>query len=169
MNRRTFLLSSLASSALCRPLSALAETQQQLALREKLMHDPLRPQFHLLPKANWMNDPCAPRWFDGQYHMFFQYNPHAAIWGDIHWAHAISPDMIHWQHLPLALSPTPGSSDAYGCFTGSVLPGLDVPAILYTGVTKVPPQSEPIRGEGIREVQCLATSSDPDLRVWSKL
>jgi beta-fructofuranosidase len=169
MNRRTFLLSSLASSALCRPLSALAETQQQIALREKLMHDPLRPQFHLLPKANWMNDPCAPRWFDGQYHMFFQYNPHAAIWGDMHWAHAISPDLIHWQHLPLALSPTPGSSDAYGCFTGSVLPGLEVPAILYTGVTKVPPQSETIRGEGIREVQCLATSTDPDLRVWSKL
>ena len=61
MNRRTFLVSSLASTALCRPLHLLAETQQQIALREKLMHDPLRPQFHLLPKANWMNDPCAPR------------------------------------------------------------------------------------------------------------
>src|ERR1700732_700586 len=158
MNRRTFLVSSLASSAFCavqgRPLSALAETEQQAALREKLMRDPLRPQFRLLPRANWMNDPCAPRFFRGQYHMFFQYNPNAAVWGDMHWAHAVSPDLIHWKHLPVALSPTPGSYDAYGCCTGSVRPGADVPSILYTGVVKCPPHDETIRGEGVREVQC---------------
>ncbi len=141
----------------------------EAALREKLMHDPLRPQFHLLPRANWMNDPCAPRFFGGQYHMFFQYNPGAAVWGDMHWAHAVSPDLIHWKHMPVALSPTPGGSDAYGCFTGSVLPGAEVPTILYTGVTKTSPDRETIRGEGIREVQCLATSTDPDLRTWTKL
>jgi beta-fructofuranosidase len=173
MNRRTFLASSLASSALCamhaRPLYALAETEQQAALREKLMRDPLRPQFHLLPAANWMNDPCAPRFFGGQYHMFFQYNPGAAVWGDMHWAHAVSPDLIHWKHLPIALSPTFGSFDAAGCFTGSVLPGAEVPTILYTGVTRSSPQRETIRGEGLREVQCLATSTDPDLRTWRKL
>ena len=97
------------------------------------MRDPLRPQFHLLPRANWMNDPCAPRFFRGQYHMFFQYNPGAAVWGDMHWAHAVSPDLIHWKHLPVALSPTLGGYDAAGCFTGSVLPGAEVPTILYTG------------------------------------
>jgi beta-fructofuranosidase len=137
------------------------------ALREKLMHDPFRPQFHLLPKANWQNDPCAPRFFRGQYHMFFQYNPGAAVWGDMHWAHSISPDLIHWKHLPVALSPTPGSYDSFGCFTGSVLPGAEVPTILYTGVTRSSPET--IRGEGLREVQCLATSTDPDLRSWKKL
>ncbi len=131
------------------------------------MRDPLRPQFHLLPKANWMNDPCAPRFFRGQYHMFFQYNPGAAVWGDMHWAHAVSPDLIHWKHMPVALSPTPGSYDAFGCFTGSVLPGAEVPTILYTGVTQSSPET--IRGEGLREVQCLATSTDPDLRTWKKL
>src|ERR1700722_13993410 len=140
MNRRKFLASSLASSALCamhvRPLHALTETEQQAALRDKLMGDPLRPQFHLLPRANWMNDPCAPRFFRGQYHMFFQYNPGAAVWGDMHWAHATSPDLIHWEHKPVALSPTPGSYDAYGCFTGSVLAGAEIPSILYTGVTR---------------------------------
>jgi beta-fructofuranosidase len=99
--------------------------------------------------------------------MFFQYNPHAAVWGDMHWNHATSPDLIHWKHQPLALSPTPGSYDAFGCFTGSVLPGADIPTILYTGVTKSNPET--IRGEGLREVQCLATSTDPDLRVWTKL
>ncbi|MGA7399089.1 MAG: glycoside hydrolase family 32 protein, partial [Candidatus Sulfotelmatobacter sp.] len=61
-----------------------------------------------------MNDPCAPRFFRGHYHMFLQYNPGAAVWGDMHWAHAISPDLIHWKHMPLALSPTPGFYDAYG-------------------------------------------------------
>jgi beta-fructofuranosidase len=173
MNRRGFLFSSLASSAMCafrsRLVRALDETGQLAALREKLIRDPLRPQFHLLPPANWMNDPCAPRFFRGRYHMFFQYNPGAAVWGDMHWAHAVSPDLIHWKHLPVALSPTPGSYDAYGCFTGSVLPGVDVPSILYTGVTQCSPQEETIRGEGVREVQCLATSTDPELGRWTKL
>ncbi|WP_161557416.1 glycoside hydrolase family 32 protein [Acidisarcina polymorpha] len=133
------------------------------------MHDPLRPQFHLLPRANWMNDPCAPRFFRGEYHMFFQYNPGAAVWGDMHWGHAKSSDLIHWTHLPIALSPTRGSYDAFGCFTGSALPGMEIPTILYTGVTKVTPDQETIRGEGIREVQCMATSEDESLRLWKKL
>lgn len=180
MDRRRFLVSSLASSALCalgdQAPAALAEGLWQVAspagelapeLRDKLMNDPFRPQFHLLPRANWMNDPCAPRFHRGEYHMFFQYNPHAAIWGDMHWNHATSPDLIHWKHQPIAIAPTPGSFDAYGIFTGSVLPDADIPTVLYTGVTKAAPET--IRGEGIHEVQCLATSTDPDLRVWKKL
>jgi beta-fructofuranosidase len=178
MDRRRFLVSSLASSALCAvagtssrswagALPLASEGDLTPALREKLRNDPFRPQFHLLPRANWMNDPCAPRFHRGQYHMFFQYNPNAAVWGDMHWNHATSPDLIHWRHQPLALAPTPGGYDAFGCFTGSVLPGMDVPTILYTGVTKSSPET--IRGEGLREVQCLATSTDPDLRVWKKL
>jgi beta-fructofuranosidase len=179
MDRRKFLASSLASTALCavarKPSAAFAaslapteeETDLTQALLEKLRNDPFRPQFHLLPRANWMNDPCAPRFHRGQYHMFFQYNPNSANWGDMHWNHATSPDLIHWKHQPIALAPTPGSYDAFGCFTGSVLPGMDVPTILYTGVTKSSPET--IRGEGLREVQCMATSTDPDLRVWKKL
>ena len=164
MNRRIFLVSSGAFCAtLGNALRAFAQAALPAALREKLMRDPFRPQFHLLPRANWQNDPCAPRFFRGQYHMFFQYNPGAAVWGDMHWAHAVSPDLIHWKHMPVALSPTPGSYDAFGCFTGSVLPGADVPTILYTGVTRSSPET--IRGEGLREVQCLATSTDPDLRT----
>jgi beta-fructofuranosidase len=178
MNRRRFLVSSLASTALGAvrggSLHAFAQAPQALpalspALREKLMRDPLRPQFHLLPRANWMNDPCAPRFFRGKYHMFFQYNPGAAVWGDMHWAHAVSPDLIYWKHLPVALSPTLGGDDASGCFTGSVLPGAHVPTILYTGVARSSPDQATIRGEGLREVQCLATSTDPDLLKWEKM
>jgi beta-fructofuranosidase len=183
MNRRRFLVTSVATSALCavrdRTCSALSEALQQAAapveeelspmLREKLRRDPLRTQFHLLPKANWMNDPCAPRFFRGHYHMFFQYNPGAAVWGDMHWSHAISSDLIHWRHMPVALSPTAGSYDAFGCFTGSVLPGGEGASILYTGVTRSSAELETIRGEGLREVQCLATSMDADLRTWQKV
>ncbi len=102
--------------------------------------------------------------------MFLQHNPDAAVWGNMHWAHAISSDLIHWEHMPLALSPTPGFYDAYGCWTGSMLPGGgDTASILYTGVTKSSVELETIRGKGLREIQCLATSTDPDLRTWKKL
>ncbi len=176
INRRRLILSGVASAVVDRVsrsslLSAKTPGSGPLPpeLREKLMHDPLRPQFHFLPRANWMNDPCAPRFFRSQYHLFYQYNPEAAVWGDMHWGHAQSPDLIHWTHLPVALSPTPGSYDAFGCFTGSVVPGMETPTILYTGVTRCSPGRETIRGEGLREVQCLATSDDPALRVWKKL
>ena len=49
------------------------------------MDDPLRPQYHLMPIKNWLNDPNGPVYYNGYYHMFFQYNPNAAVWGDIHW------------------------------------------------------------------------------------
>lgn len=171
MDRRKFLVRSLASSLACSTFAkpwAKPSWGLPPALREQLMQDPLRPQFHLLPAANWMNDPCAPRFFGGEYHMFFQYNPGAAVWGDMHWAHAKSPDLIHWTHLPIALSPTPGSYDASGCFTGSVLPGTEAPTILYTGVTRSTPDQETIRGERLREVQCMAVATDPGLLTWKK-
>jgi beta-fructofuranosidase len=71
--------------------------------------------------------------------------------------------------MPMALSPTAGSDDAYGCFTGSVLPGGEGASILYTAVSKSSVELETIRGKGLREVQCLATSMDADLRTWKKL
>jgi beta-fructofuranosidase len=67
--------------------------------------DPRRPQYHLLPAANWMNDPNGPIYWNGQYHMFYQYNPNGAFWGDMHWGHTMSSDMVHWKHLPFALFP----------------------------------------------------------------
>ena len=88
-------------------------------LAKRLANDPLRPQCHLLPAANWMNDPNGPIYWHGNYHMFYQYNPDGAFWGDMHWGHAISQDMVHWKHLPVALAPTPGGPDADGCFTGT--------------------------------------------------
>jgi beta-fructofuranosidase len=139
-------------------------------LQSRLAADPLRPQFHLLPAKNWMNDPNGPIFWNGAYHMFFQYNPNAAVWGDMHWAHAISPDMIHWRHLPIALAPTPGWADADGCFTGSAVDDHGTATFIYTGVQKSSPELATLRDgkQNLREVQCLATSDDSRLRTWTK-
>jgi len=117
-----------------------------------------------------MNDPNGPIFWNGQYHMFFQYNPNAAVWGDMHWNHAVSDDMIHWKHLPIALAPTPGWADADGCFTGSAVNDNGVATILYTGVQAVSKDQATLRdgNHNYRETQCLATSNDPDLLKWEK-
>jgi beta-fructofuranosidase len=172
-SRRKFLRTSAFATLLAanaRVINAVAINQDEDALRTRLAGDPLRPQFHLLPVRNWMNDPNGPIYWKGAYHMFFQYNPNAAVWGDMHWAHAGSSDMIHWRHLPVALAPTPGSDDADGCFTGSAVDDRGTATILYTGVKTSTPDRATLK-DGVhtfREVQCLATSSDPDLRTWAK-
>jgi beta-fructofuranosidase len=139
-------------------------------LQSRLAADPLRPQFHLLPARNWMNDPNGPIFWNGMYHMFFQYNPNAAVWGDMHWAHAVSPDMIHWRHLPIALAPTPGWADADGCFTGSAVDDRGTATFIYTGVKTSPPETATLHDgvHNFRETQCLATSDDAQLRTWTK-
>jgi beta-fructofuranosidase len=177
LDRRQFL-SKTAKSAAAYALAkaALAQSTELAAphssseLAAKLVADPRRPQFHLLPAANWMNDPNGPIYWKGRYHMFFQYNPNAAIWGDMHWAHAISPDMIHWKHLPVALAPTPGGPDADGCFSGTTVVRNGVPTFIYTGVVHAPEDEATIRDgkNSYRETQLCATSTDPELRTWTK-
>lgn len=172
MSRRSLLSGAVVTGA---ATCLAARTGFILALatppRPDLAKDPRRPQFHLLPAANWMNDPNAPIYWNGSYHMFYQYNPNGAFWGDMHWAHAVSPDMVHWTHLPLALSPTPGGPDAGGCFSGTAVVQDGVVTALYTGVVSVPEEQATLRDgqHSFQESQCLATSVDPQLRSWSKL
>jgi beta-fructofuranosidase len=172
-SRRAFLKAAAASGSLAvfpAGNGSALEYFLQDSQQARLAADPLRPQFHLLPAKNWMNDPNGPIFWNGLYHMFFQYNPNAAVWGDMHWNHAVSEDMIHWRHLPIALAPTPGSDDADGCFTGSAVNDSGTATILYTGVKTTTPDRATLRdgNHNFREVQCLATSSDPQLRTWNK-
>jgi beta-fructofuranosidase len=177
INRRRLLSSAAKAAAACTLLSnnfLQAVAEPTLVPQSALASDPRRPQFHLLPARNWMNDPNGPVFWKGHYHMFFQYNPHAAVWGDMHWDHAISPDMIHWRHLPVALAPTPGGPDSEGCFTGTCVLHNGTPTLIYTGIQNMPPErieAEATLRDGhnnFKETQLYATSSDPELRTWTK-
>ena len=76
-----------------------------------------RPIIHFTPLEKWMNDPNGMVYFEGEYHLFYQSYPDSTIWGPMHWGHAISSDMVHWEHLPIALYP-----DDHGyIFSGSVV------------------------------------------------
>ncbi|MBV9848996.1 MAG: glycoside hydrolase family 32 protein [Armatimonadetes bacterium] len=115
------------------------------------MTDPHRPLYHFTPAKNWMNDPI-PFFWDGVHHIFFQHNPEAPGWGNMHWGHAVSRDLVHWEELPIALVPTPGGPDREGVWTGSVVEHDKTFYAFYTGQPG--------------QVQCLATSRD--LIHWEK-
>jgi beta-fructofuranosidase len=134
-------------------------------------NDPLRPEYHLLPPHNWMNDPNGPIWWKNTYHLFYQLNPNAAVWGDMHWGHAVSADMIHWHHKPIALAPTSGGPDSEGCFSGSAVVFRGVPTFIYTGVQNAPPDQVTLHdgSDKVRETQLLATAQDDDLLHWKRL
>jgi beta-fructofuranosidase len=126
----------------------------------------------MLPAHNWMNDPNGPIFYRGRYHLFHQYNPQGAVWGNMRWAHATSPDMIHWQQEPIALYPTAGGPDRDGVFSGSAVLDHGTPTVIYTGVAPPASDQEATLRDGVhtwREVQCLAVAQDNDLIAWEKL
>jgi beta-fructofuranosidase len=120
----------------------------------RVRRDPQHPSFHFTPPAHWMNDPNGLISWKGRYHLFYQYNPFEAAWGNIHWGHASSADLLHWKNHPIALHPDPGGADAGGCYSGCAVDDDGVATVIYTGV--------------FPEVQCLARSRSDHLVTWKK-
>ncbi|XP_023762431.1 beta-fructofuranosidase, soluble isoenzyme I [Lactuca sativa] len=119
-----------------------------------------RTGFHFQPPKNWMNDPNGPLYHMGWYHLFYQYNPDAAVWGNITWGHAISKDLINWQHLPFAMVPDHWY-DINGVWTGSATLLHDGKIVmLYTGDTDQEVQ--------VQNLAYPANLSDPLLLDWVK-
>lgn len=92
-------------------------TDSKQTLAKPMMNEKHRPQFHFTPAANWMNDPNGMVYHNGEYHLFYQYYPDGNVWGPMHWGHAVTKDLIRWEHLPIALYP-----DSLGyIFSGSAV------------------------------------------------
>jgi fructan beta-fructosidase len=129
-----------------------------------------RPQIHFSPQAKWMNDPNGMVFFNNEYHLFYQYYPDSTIWGPMHWGHAISPDLVHWNHQPVALYP-----DSLGyIFSGSAVVdvnntsgfGRDGKTPLVAIFTHHDPKGEKA-GTNTFQYQSLAYSLDNG-RTWTK-
>lgn len=134
-------------------------------------HEAHRPQFHFSPPRNWMNDPNGLVYENGTYHLYFQQNPTANVAGNLHWGHATSPDLVHWQPQPTAIAP-----DSLGLvFSGSAVldsantsglgqPGKPAPLVaLYTAHNT---EKEKANRQDV-ESQCLAYSLDHG-QTWTK-
>ncbi|MDE6942600.1 MAG: glycoside hydrolase family 32 protein, partial [Lachnospiraceae bacterium] len=84
----------------------LREARKYEEASEKMIPADHRPSFHLSVRTGWMNDPNGFSYYKGRYHMFYQYYPYDSHWDSMHWGHAVSEDLIHWEHLGIALFPT---------------------------------------------------------------
>ncbi|HAX96136.1 MAG TPA: hypothetical protein DCY35_06410, partial [Prolixibacteraceae bacterium] len=129
-----------------------------------------RPQFHFSPEANWMNDPNGMVFYDGEYHLFYQHYPDSTVWGPMHWGHAVSKDLVHWEHMPIALYP-----DSLGMiFSGSAV--VDWKNTSGFGTTGNPPlvsvytihnMEQEQAGQNDFQSQGIAYSIDKG-RTWEK-
>ena len=93
----------------------------------------MKPKLHFTPPQNWMNDPNGLIYFQGKYHLFYQHFPYTCQWGTMHWGHAVSNDLVHFEHLPIALYPSK-YADRNGCFSGSAIAYHNQLYLYYTSI-----------------------------------
>lgn len=136
-------------------IERIEKAQKEIeAKREKVQQGKFRQSYHFMAETGWINDPNGLIYFKGKYHFFYQYNPYSGFWDYMHWGHAVSEDMIHWEYLPLALAPSEVYDDHLkgGCFSGSAIEHDGKLFLIYTGTCN--------NGKGFEQSQCIAYSED---------
>ena len=123
--------------------------------RREIEGDEWRLQYHVTAPVFWMNDPNGFSFFQDEYHLFYQHHPYSTEWGNIHWGHVKSRDLVHWEHLPHALAPSE-PYDQDGCFSGSAIEKDGKLFLFYTGNTWTGKNND----TDLKQVQCIAVSDD---------
>lgn len=151
-------------------LLASCTAAKKMASQNEWFNEQHRPQLHFTPQKSWMNDPNGMVFYNGTYHLFYQYYPDSTVWGPMHWGHATSKDMVHWQHQPIALYP-----DSLGyIFSGSAVAdvhntsgfGKDGKVPLVAIYTSHDAKGEKA-GKNDYETQSIAYSLDEG-KTWTK-
>ena len=153
--------------------SCATKEKMEDASSDKLAYtEEYRPQFHFSPSVNWINDPNGLVYLDGEYHLFYQHNPYGTTWGHMSWGHAVTKDLLHWEHLPVAITeyPDPLTGDSTMIFSGTAVidknntSGLceskDCMVAIYTSHVHA-------MGNGKMQHQSLAYSNDKG-RTWKR-
>jgi fructan beta-fructosidase len=144
--------------------------KEEPTLSSTYYNEEFRPQYHFSPDSMWMNDPNGMVYLDGEYHLFYQYYPDSTVWGPMHWGHAVSSDMVKWEHLPIALYP----DDLGYIFSGSAV--FDQKNTSGLGTTENPPliaiytyhdMAGEKSGSNVFQTQGIASSIDKG-RTWKK-
>lgn len=133
----------------------------QIAGQDSMYHEKSRPQLHYSQRRGWNNDPNGMVWYDGEYHLFYQHNPYEREWENMHWGHAVSRDLIHWEELNEALYPDHNGT----AFSGSAV--VDYENTSGFGSKDNPAMVAIYTGASAKQVQCIAYSLDKG-RTWTK-
>ena len=123
--------------------------------------DQYRPTYHAIAPAHWMNEPHAPFFYNGKYHLFYQHNPTGPYWHQIHWGHWVSNDKINWQHAPIALSPEKGDLTPDGIWSGGANYDAEGKPVLF--FTAANDSKKPNQAVAIARPK---DSQDPNLKEW---
>lgn len=130
--------------------------------------DKHRPIYHAVAPGHWMNEPHAPLYYNGQYHLFYQNNPQGPYWHNMHWGHWVSDDMVHWRDLPPAIAPELFQVDPDGDWTGSaVIDDFGNPTLFFTAGNDSRPYMSSNQNVGVAR-STVQTDGDNDLKRWVK-
>jgi fructan beta-fructosidase len=161
---KNFIKSAVISALVAALGAGCFQQQADKSMVSDLVGDePFRPQFHFTPSENWMNDPNGMVYYDGEYHLFFQYFPEGTEWGPMHWGHAISTDLVHWEEQDIKLYP----DDLGYIFSGSAVADHHNTSGFKTGEETPLVAIFTHHHDEKGQVQSLAYSNDKG-RTWHK-